>query len=135
MRRPRTTAASLVTIVAVCCSGGLAIPVSARTLPTLTRADARDYSVTALRRYFQGDFYLGGFNANCSDRISRVRVRCGVAWYNGDFGFHGRTVIWYSLQPDGVHWNYAFDITRLDTYCLQVQRRPASHCIKRYHVS
>jgi len=115
--------------------------------PELTRGQARYYSEVALLRYFKGGFDAGGsrpcsdcqfehqFNPNCTKRLSRVRIRCAVGWYLGDWAFSGHTTIWLTpASGGGIEWNYAFSINRLDTYCSEVEHRPESVCTKQYRV-
>jgi hypothetical protein len=109
--------------------------IAAEPLPTLRAKTARYYSKVALRRNFEGAFYAGGFRADACQRRSRVRVRCRVGWFNGDFEYFGHTVIWFTADQAGTVWNYAYGITRLDTYCLQVLKKPRASCTKTYRVS
>jgi hypothetical protein len=108
--------------------------IAAKPLPTLSAKTARYYSKVALRRNFKGGFYAGGFRADGCQRRSRVRVRCRVGWFQGDFTYDGHTVIWYTADETGVMWNYAYTITRVDTYCLQVLMKPIATCTKTYGV-
>jgi hypothetical protein len=103
-------------------------------LPTLTRAGALHYAIAALRRRFKSAFYRDGFVGTCKQRISRTRRRCQVGWYQGDFSFGGHAVIWYSVSAGAVWWNYAYNIKRIDTYCLQVMHGSLSTCTRRYVV-
>lgn len=54
-------------------------------------------------------------------RISKVRVRCNVAWRRKQYDFKGTSTIWYSRYADGetVEWNYAYKITRTDRACVE----------------
>jgi hypothetical protein len=103
-------------------------------LPELTSHDALNYAITALRRGFKGEFYLGGFSGNCAHRESRTRRSCTVSWYQGDLSFEGRAEIWYRLAHGSATWNYSYDIARLDTYCSQVMHRSMASCTRRFVV-
>lgn len=109
--------------------------VAAERLPTLTSKQARFYSKVALQRNFEGMFYAGGFKVRDCTRRSRVRVRCQVGWFQGDYSFFGNTVIWLTAARDGtIHWNYAYGVSRLDTYCFQVLKKSEASCTKTYRV-
>ena len=114
---------------------GLGLASTAVALPTLTAKEARFYSKEALRRNFLGMFYAGSFRARNCSRRSRVRVRCHVDWFQGDYSFSGNTVIWLTAGRDGTtDWNYAYRVFRLDTYCFQVLKKPEASCTKTYRV-
>lgn len=120
--------------LAVACTAFISVPVAAQALPTLTASSARYFSKVALKRNFGSAFYAPTFKAKDCVRRSRVRVRCAVGWFAGDVSFYGHSVIWLTDEADGVNWNYAYTITRLDTYCSDVRKRPLSECSKTYRV-
>jgi hypothetical protein len=96
----------------------------------MTRADAAHYSAVAMRDRFREQFYAGGFQHRCK-RTNRTHARCSVNWFQGDFYFYGTVRVWYGYGSDGaVYWYDAYRITKLDTYCSQVQHR--QHCTHVY---
>ena len=129
----RTSVLMAAVVLSWCLSLGLAS--TAVALPTLTAKEARFYSKVALRRNFSGMFYAGSFRASNCSRRSRVRVRCQVGWFQGDYSFSGSAVIWLTPGRDGTtDWNYAYTVLRLDTYCFQVLKKSEPSCTKTYRV-
>lgn len=102
-----------------------------RRVPTLTLTSANRYLRVALRRRFRGAFYAGGYRARCL-RASRTAYQCSPSWFQGDASFYGPARIWLSSRSGDTWWNYSWRITRIDTYCSQVQHR--HHCTKLYVV-
>lgn len=123
---------SLVAAVLTCGLFVLLAP-TASGLPTLTKSQAQYYTRKAIVRNFGSLFYAGGYRRICK-RASRIRFRCAVSWFNGDFAFSGRVVIWLDSRDGDTWWNYAYGITRFDEYCALVQNRPVADCVKRYRV-
>lgn len=95
----------------------------------MTSAAARHYSKAALRENFKL-FYGASFRHHCT--VTRAHGRCAVSWFDGDFSFYGHTRIWYTRESGRLYWNYAYTITRVNTYCSQVQHR--KHCTRTYRV-
>lgn len=105
-------------------------------LPQMRSNVAEAYMDYALGKRF-GDNYTQAADVklSCHKRHSRVRMGCRIGWAIGDFYYYGKGRIWYSQGRHGnVLWNYGWEITRLNDYCLRVEHLPESECAKHYEV-
>jgi hypothetical protein len=102
-------------------------------LPTLTRATARSYVKTTLKRRFN-DAYRHGYSKRIAGvrRLSRTKIRfADVSWVIGDLSYRGRVTIWNGRNGTEIWWNYAYRITRTNEHCRATAGR---HCTKTYVV-
>jgi hypothetical protein len=69
----------------------------------------------------------GGY-IKCNKRISRLRVKCKMAWVVGDSGFSGRGMIWITERGGKLYWHPRYTLVLLNEYCAAVEH--GSHCTR-----
>lgn len=113
----------------------LVLTSTAMAAPVKLGTDRADfYMRTALARRYSS--FRNGANkrTNCTQRITRGRVRCRPSWFLGDLSFLGKGVIWVTYPHHRPTWNYAWTIWELNEYCLQVEERPIEECESKHVV-
>jgi hypothetical protein len=107
-------------------------PKPPKTIPFLTRREAKGWMREALSRHFGANWrYRINGDVRCSKRVKKNRVKCQhISWAIGDLSFWGSGTIWYRRSGWAVEWHYSFTIRRLDEYCAFVLNRPLDGCLK-----
>jgi hypothetical protein len=98
--------------------------------PRLGIPNAKRYSKRALKARF-GTSYTAAIKSKLRcHRQWRTKVKCKTSFGLGDTGFRGSTTPFYYKRGHNWYWKVRYRIKVIDEYCLYVQDRPRSKCIK-----
>lgn len=102
-------------------------------LPTLTRERAEEISLIGLEEAFGPKFIHAQEPRIQCDRKSKVRLKCGVTWYQGANDYFGATEVAYAIRKNVVLAVFHFVVHSVNDQCYFHSGHRASCQIQTKH--